>query len=644
MSDDEDIARAIALSLQEAQSAPARTPSAPDSDDEDDEARFEREMQTAIEASKAESSLSSNASSRNTNGAVLIKQGVPPADPSVNAFMSERARMEKERLERQKRLRLERGESVDELAPPPSKRQRDSSYNERRRGDTSVRSTASGTASTSSSGRATPNGQQGASGASDGTQELFWEGTLRQTANKNVDPRKDTKSVFRLSELIGSKSEIEFAMISSYALQLSWVYQFFDPRTPVILVSQPDEDGNATIKNILPNWVRTTPFLRGGRGCMHIKFFLIFYKSGRLRVAVPTANLVDFDWRDIENTVWTQDVPLRTSPHAHDPKATDFPATLQKVLHALNVPAALTSHLNGDHPRLPMKFIGELRTKWDWSKVKVQLVASIAGRHEGWPEVIRTGHTALMKAVRDVNARAGRDREVVLECQGSSIGTYSTQWMNEFHHSARGDSAEDWLDGPRARRAKLPQPPIKIIFPSLQTVKSSVLGVPGGGTMFCRKNQWEGAKFPRELFYDSNSKRGGVLMHTKMIIATFKPKANISGSSSRRGKQRDFDTDSEDEERSTRNKDDEGVNKNIHGWAYVGSHNFTPSAWGTLSGSAFTPVLNIVNYEMGIVMPFTNEKDADDIAAWVRPPRKYVANRDRAWIQDEVLAPLLQGT
>jgi tyrosyl-DNA phosphodiesterase-1 len=29
------------------------------------------------------------------------------------------------------------------------------------------------------------------------------------------------------------------------------------------------------------------------------------------------------------------------------------------------------------------------------------------------------------------------------------------------------------------------------------------------------------------------------------------------------------------------------------GWAYIGSHNFTPSAWGTLSGSAFQPVLNV---------------------------------------------------
>lgn len=29
------------------------------------------------------------------------------------------------------------------------------------------------------------------------------------------------------------------------------------------------------------------------------------------------------------------------------------------------------------------------------------------------------------------------------------------------------------------------------------------------------------------------------------------------------------------------------------GWAYVGSHNFTPSAWGTLSGSSFNPTLNV---------------------------------------------------
>jgi tyrosyl-DNA phosphodiesterase-1 len=30
-----------------------------------------------------------------------------------------------------------------------------------------------------------------------------------------------------------------------------------------------------------------------------------------------------------------------------------------------------------------------------------------------------------------------------------------------------------------------------------------------------------------------------------------------------------------------------------HAWLYLGSHNFTPSAWGTLSGNGFRPVLNV---------------------------------------------------
>ena len=36
--------------------------------------------------------------------------------------------------------------------------------------------------------------------------------------------------------------------------------------------------------------------------------------------------------------------------------------------------------------------------------------------------------------------------------------------------------------------------------------------------MFCRRNQWEGAKFPRELFHQSRSKRGPVLMHSKVRL------------------------------------------------------------------------------------------------------------------------------
>ena len=52
-------------------------------------------------------------------------------------------------------------------------------------------------------------------------------------------------------------------------------------------------------------------------------------------------------------------------------------------------------------------------------------------------------------------------------------------------------------------------------------------------------------------------------------------------------KQREY-ADTEDD-----TDDDIEVIEPAQGWAYIGSHNFTPSAWGTLSGSSFNPTLNV---------------------------------------------------
>jgi len=64
-----------------------------------------------------------------------------------------------------------------------------------------------------------------------------------------------------------------------------------------------------------------------------------------------------------------------------------------------------------------------------------------------------------------------------------------------------------------------------------------------------------------------------------MIIAKFE------GAGSSPGKDSSSDADSDIVE-VKKDQDD------FLGYAYVGSHNFTPSAWGTLSGSGFTPILN----------------------------------------------------
>ena len=102
-------------------------------------------------------------------------------------------------------------------------------------------------------------------------------------------------------------------------------------------------------------------------------------------------------------------------------------------------------------------------------------------------------------------------------------------------------------------------------------------------------------------------------------------------------------TDSEDETDDEIEEVPPGV-----GWIYVGSHNFTPSAWGNMSGTGFTPILNvsnsftcplmgltmaqISNYEVGIVFPVKDEAEAQKIACFQRRPRRYAAGKDEPWV------------
>ncbi|KAF8547998.1 phospholipase D/nuclease [Imleria badia] len=651
--DDRDLERAIALSLMEAQASSTSGGKAPQnvapSSDDDEEQQFQKDLHRALEASKFKHQEQHAADPTKTQ--TMLNPGSTSASLGSTSFLSERAQLEKERLARLKRYRGENDDHENTEGRSqqlPVKRPHLSSVKPTDRRVNQLQSTPS--ISSIHGGFDSKTVKQ----AVPVIDQLFWDGELRPTANKHSLPREDGKATFRLSEVLGPKTDISFAIISSYSTSVSWIYEFFDPRTPVILVSQPDQSGRAAIKNVLPNWIMTVPFLRYGRGCQHMKFMLIFYKTGHLRVVISTANLIDYDWRDIENAVWLQDVPPRSKPIPHERKVIDdFPSIMQKVLHAVNVHPALANMLTNDHPDLPIQTIEDLRSKWDFSKVAVKLIPSISGKHEGWPAVVQTGHPRLMKAVRDLGLRTGKGkaaRELVLECQGSSIGTYSTQWLNEFHWSARGESAEDWLDEPKTRRSKLPWPPVKIVFPSLKTVRASILGEPGGGTMFCRTNQWEATKFPKELFHDSNSAGGRVLMHTKMVIATLRRTSPFASSSksdstakstrptgSNKGKSTVIViSDSETESESDAPEDIPEAQKDPIGWAYVGSHNFTPSAWGTLSSSsAFNPTLNVVNYELGIVFPLHEEKDVKQVSCFKRPPRKYVLGEDRPWIQDE---------
>ncbi|KAJ7261616.1 hypothetical protein C8J57DRAFT_1232472 [Mycena rebaudengoi] len=311
-------------------------------------------------------------------------------------------------------------------------------------------------------------------------------------------------------------------------------------------------------------------------------------------------------------------------------------------------------------------------------------------------------------------ANAAKDKEwgLELECLTSSIGTYTPAWLAAFRLCAAGraQSLEKWLDRSKGRgKASTPalSPTTRILFPTLATVRATVLGE--AGTVFCRRGQWTGFSKGgvQGLFSDAKSRSGGVGMHTKgrwvafycsclpfaqcldrfilalcsvslpivfagvwtlegvtlslssascsfpftpwnhprlqyhcpspalqflstgMILGTLVPPAPPPVSSDISDTESESDSDVE----SIEVKPAKGKGKarepelepepKPHGWVYVGSHNFMPSAWGTLSGRGFNPVINVTNYELGIVIPLATRAEADAAVAWERPARKY---------------------
>jgi tyrosyl-DNA phosphodiesterase-1 len=176
--------RAIALSLQEANRKPGLIEL--DSDDDDEEAQFQKDLKRAMQKSSAETSQSG---SHPAIASASSQQPDRPAESATNAFLSERAQLERERRERQKRLRpssrksTEDEESDDE--GPPAKRHQVSTSSSRLRSNVSSSSKILGSTSTPT------------------IEQTFWNGELRQTATQHAEPRKDGQPVFRLTEVLG---------------------------------------------------------------------------------------------------------------------------------------------------------------------------------------------------------------------------------------------------------------------------------------------------------------------------------------------------------------------------------------------------------------------------------------------------------
>lgn len=224
---------------------------------------------------------------------------------------------------------------------------------------------------------------------------------------------------------------------------------------------------------------------------------------------------------------------------------------------------------------------------YDWSLVTAKMVYSIPGmvsvdRSSGLPMLSR-------------KVPSSGQPPLWVECQGSSLGIMDKTWLDNFLTctmgklppiSSRKRPAEDIPSS-----SPLPPPitttTLRLIFPTMKYALESELGPEAFGTIFCQPKYWNNPNYPRDHFYRClSTSRTSRPLHTKLIVT--------------------------------------------EGWYYVGSHNFTPSAWGKWVKEGST--IFIANYELGVIMM---GEAKSEILPYRRPVEPYSKN-DMPWMQQVV--------
>lgn len=373
-------------------------------------------------------------------------------------------------------------------------------------------------------------------------------------------------------------STLKTAVLSAFQWDTDWILPklktpLHGGKTKCVFVMHAKEDRE---RDRIRDWAdEAQSFLRvclppmnGLVWCMHSKLMLLFHPN-KLRIAIPTANLLNFDWGEtgqMENSVWMIDLPrLPDGAKTSIEDLTFFGKELMHFVEKQTLDRDVRDGLLG----------------FDFTATKdMAFVHTIGGVHYR-QQAERTGLLGLSRAVRELDLAASNDLEI--DFAASSIGQLNEKYLQDVHSSACGQdliaqaaSAKSRASADFFKKGKKSSAPnikdrLRVYFPTKETVQASTAGA--AGTICLQRSYFEAKTFPRDVFRDYKSTRPGLLSHNKILCA--------------RGK---------------------GV-----GWVYVGSSNMSKSAWGELPAARNEKKITCRNWECGVLLPVARQKVKEEV-------------------------------
>uniref|UniRef100_UPI0037E9C4E7 tyrosyl-DNA phosphodiesterase 1 n=1 Tax=Semicossyphus pulcher TaxID=241346 RepID=UPI0037E9C4E7 len=199
-------------------------------------------------------------------------------------------------------------------------------------------------------------------------------------------------------------------------------------------------------------------------GTHHTKMMLLWYEEG-FRVIILTSNLIRADWYQKTQGMWMSPLFPRL-PKGSSETAGESPTFFKRDL--LEYLASYRA------PELE-EWIQRIK-EHDLSETRVYLVGSTPGRYVG-PDMERWGHLRLRKLLYEHTEPVPDEETWPVLGQFSSIGSMGldkTKWLaGEFQRTMT-------TLGKSSLRS---DPPIHLLYPSVEDVRTSLEGYPAGGSL-----------------------------------------------------------------------------------------------------------------------------------------------------------------
>ncbi|KAI9499942.1 tyrosyl-DNA phosphodiesterase-domain-containing protein [Coemansia spiralis] len=391
----------------------------------------------------------------------------------------------------------------------------------------------------------------------------FPNGTIKLTHILNE--RRDTTRSFTFSDVV-QKATLRKALLTTFVLDMDWLLPHFGESTKLVIVKSPNGEQPGVYQSSRVTIVSPI-FGTLNYPVMHSKVMLFFHDT-YVRLAVSSANLIPVDWTVLANNLYVHDFPYNPNGKFHE---VEFGKMLAQSLCDMDV---------------PKQVVDELKSV-DFSTARVHIVTSVPTPRLKIKRPCAQAYgierlAVVMKRLRE-NVAKPDWYNTSLFCYGSSLGALNPQYLYMFYRCALGstangmDNASECLNMTEAEYKKAVQKRIAVGFHTQEQALSNKFGeIPRASIKFA-SDAYCSKTYPKYALHKIKPKVPDVLIHSKAILARY--------------------------------------GKESKGWMYLGSHNFTRGAWGSVRGDN-TVCSYVNNYEFGVVIPNISYNEPMNTVSW----------------------------